>query len=133
MAKGKLSNDFYVIVAGSRTFNDTQYIFDALDYYLQDIRQRANVIIVSGDAPKGADAVAKVYAAQRQLPLELFPAQWRIDGKLNRGAGFLRNTQMADYAHALVAFWDGQSRGTKDMIDKAIDRQLKVRIVKLID
>ena len=35
---------------------------------------------------------------------------------------------MANYADALIAFWDGKSRGTKHMIDLAKRAKLKVRI-----
>lgn len=36
---------------------------------------------------------------------------------------------MAEYADALIAFWDGKSKGTKNMIEEAEKRNLKV-IVK---
>lgn len=37
---------------------------------------------------------------------------------------------MAQNADALVAFWDGKSRGTKHMIDLADKYGLKVRVIK---
>lgn len=37
---------------------------------------------------------------------------------------------MAVYADALVAFWDGESKGTKHMIDLAKDADLATRVVK---
>lgn len=52
------------------------------------------------------------------------PAQWERYG---RRAGFLRNQEMIDQgARALVAYWDGKSNGTRDMIDKARKAQLEV-------
>jgi hypothetical protein len=36
---------------------------------------------------------------------------------------------MAKYADALMAFWDGKSRGTKHMIDMANNTGLKIRII----
>lgn len=41
-------------------------------------------------------------------------------------AGFIRNQAMADYADALIAVWDNRSKGTADMIRKAIGRGLPV-------
>jgi len=37
---------------------------------------------------------------------------------------------MADVADALIAFWDGQSRGTKSMIEIARRKGLQVAVVK---
>ena len=35
---------------------------------------------------------------------------------------------MAEYGDALIAFWDGKSRGTKHMIDLAKHNNLKIRV-----
>ena len=60
------------------------------------------------------------YAAERGFPCTVFPADWKRNW---RRAGFLRNTQMLEYAlqssPLIVAFWDGRSHGTEDMINKA--------------
>ena len=50
------------------------------------------------------------------LPLFVVPADWKTHGKK---AGPLRNTDIVARADALVAFWDGVSRGTRDAIVKA--------------
>jgi len=39
-----------------------------------------------------------------------------------------RNVTIVERADALVAVWDGQSNGTRDTIDKALDRGLSVYI-----
>ncbi|MFD1444284.1 hypothetical protein [Thermoactinomyces vulgaris] len=52
-----------------------------------------------------------------------YPAEWKKYGKK---AGPLRNAKMAENADALVAFWDGKSRGTKDMIETAKRRGLRI-------
>ena len=36
---------------------------------------------------------------------------------------------MAEYGDALIAFWDGKSKGTLHMINLAKERNLKVKIV----
>lgn len=55
-----------------------------------------------------------------------FPAEWKRYG---RAAGMIRNQQMAWYATHLIAFWDGQSSGTRSMIEMAKRDGLEVRVV----
>lgn len=76
-------------------------------------------------AYKGADLLGERYAAERNHPIKQFPADWRRYGK---SAGLKRNIEMAAYADALIAFWDGQSKGTKNMIELATQAGLKVEI-----
>lgn len=85
-----------------------------------------NVIVISGHA-SGADSLGEKFAADHNLQCELFPADWEHHGK---AAGPIRNAEMADASDALIAFWDGQSRGTKSMIDLAKRKGLQVAIVR---
>jgi len=39
--------------------------------------------------------------------------------------------QMAEYADALIAVWDGKSRGTRNMIDEAARKNLKLFVHKI--
>lgn len=75
---------------------------------------------------RGADSLGEQYAKERGIPVRYFPADWQTLGK---SAGYQRNVQMAAYADALVAFWDGQSKGTKHMIDTARRHKLDIRII----
>ena len=59
--------------------------------------------------------------------IRTFPANWAEFGK---GAGLIRNKKMAKYADALIAFWDGKSKGTKNMIQQAEEFGLKIRIYR---
>ena len=69
--------------------------------------------IVSG-AARGADILGERYGIEHNIPIKRFPADW---GKYGKGAGFIRNEQMGNYADYLIAFWDGKSRGTFHMIE----------------
>ena len=60
------------------------------------------------------------------LNVKRFIPNW---GVLGKRAGFVRNTEMANYGDALLAFWDGVSRGTKNMIDTATRKGLIVKVV----
>lgn len=111
------------IIAGSRTFVD----YELMKFHLQNYRFPITSII-SGCA-KGADSLGEQYAIEKGIPLEKYPANWNKYGK---SAGYRRNEQMADVADALIAFWDGESKGTKHMIDIAVSKKLKVKIINYI-
>lgn len=116
------NSSFRVIVAGSRGFNNYELLKSKLDALLINYK---TVVIVSGTA-KGADSLGERYAKERGLSVARFPAKWDLYGK---SAGYIRNQEMAKNADALVAFWDGKSKGTKHMIDIAKDARLQVRVV----
>ena len=99
-----------VIVAGSRGF----YNYDILRVTLDSILfNQANVKIICGEA-RGADALGKRYAKEHGIEVLSFPANW---DKYGKSAGYRRNREMAAIADSLVAFWDGSSKGTANMID----------------
>ena len=107
------------IVAGSRTVRDPAIVEDAIR------RSGFSITEVVSGACRGADLMGEDWAFANGIPIKRFPADWDHDGK---AAGPIRNAQMADYAEALIAVWDGVSRGTKNMIREARKRGLKVYI-----
>lgn len=121
------------IIAGSRDIHD----FDLVE---MAVAQSGFTIteVVSGKA-QGVDALGEQWAKKHNIPVKPFPARWEDlhvpNCVLRRGprgqpinilAGLNRNTEMADYASALIAIWDGRSTGTADMIQKAKAKGLKV-------
>lgn len=120
-----LISKYRVIIAGCRDFVDYELLKEKCDFYLQN-KKEEDIVIVSGHA-SGADALGERYAQERGLQLETYPADWKTHG---RAADPIRNAQMASVAHALIAFWDGKSRGTKNMIDTATKRGLQVAVVR---
>ena len=117
----RMEESFKVIIAGGRDFSDYQLLVEKCDKYLAN---KTNIEIVSGTA-KGADSLGARYAKDKGYSVKTFPADWAAFGKR---AGYLRNEQMANYANALIAFWDGESRGTKHMIDIATEKGLLVKV-----
>lgn len=111
-----------VIIAGGRNFNDYAILKSTMDKLLANIA--GEITVICGMA-RGADTLGEQYAKERGYSVCYFPADWNKYGK---SAGYRRNEQMAQYADALVAFWDGKSRGTKHMIDMANQYGLKVRV-----
>lgn len=118
---------FRVIIAGSRGFSDYALLKRTMDTLLSNIKE--DITVVCGKA-RGADTLGEQYAKERGYAVAYFPADWDRYGK---AAGFIRNEQMAQNADALVAFWDGKSRGTKSMIELAAKYNLKIRIKKYIN
>lgn len=114
---------FKCIIAGTRTFNDYSLLCSYADYILSRIQD--DIEIVSGGGANGADLLGERYAEERGYSIARFPANWNEYG---RGAGPRRNREMAMYSDALIAYWDGKSNGTKNMIEEARARGLKVRI-----
>ena len=108
-----------VIIAGSRTITDIEQVKRAVEASKMVVDE-----VVSGGA-RGVDLLGEQWAAEAGVLVKRFPAQWDKFGKV---AGYLRNQQMADYADALIACWDGQSRGTADMVRRAEKRGLAVYV-----
>lgn len=97
-----------VIIAGSRE----GFYQEIVDYAV--VRSGFKITEVVSGGARGVDKMGEVIAEANNLPLKRFPADWNSYGK---GAGLIRNRDMAYYADALVAVWDGRSTGTKHMID----------------
>ena len=111
-----------VIIAGSRDIDQYQHVVDAVasaDFHI--------TTVISGTA-RGADKLGETYAINHHIPIERYPADWKMYGK---SAGYIRNKTMAENADALIAIWDGNSHGTKHMIKLAIQHHLKVYIHNL--
>lgn len=95
--------------------------------YKDNITESPIEEIVSGTA-NGVDKLGENWAMYRRIPVKKFPANWNMYGK---SAGYRRNLEMAGYADALVAVWDGESKGTKHMIDIARDKGIITYVFKV--
>jgi hypothetical protein len=114
---------FKVIIAGGREYNDYETLKKVCDHMLQN---KTDIQIVSGGAT-GADHLGERYAKEMGYDLKIFMADWKSFGT---SAGPKRNKQMAEYGDALIAFWNGKSKGTQNMIDQAHKLNLKIKIYR---
>jgi hypothetical protein len=110
------------IIAGSRGCTDYYTLLIALGKC-----GWTPTVVISGTA-RGADQLGEQWAKEHNVPLELFPADWEKHGK---AAGYLRNVKMAEHAEALLAIWDGTSKGTRHMIDIANKQGLRMYVHKV--
>lgn len=81
--------------------------------------------VIHGDALGIDRAAGRV--CEGTYRVRAVPADW----SLGKAAGPIRNRKMAEMADALIAIWDGKSRGTKNMIETAERRGLKVFIHRI--
>jgi hypothetical protein len=105
------------IIAGSRTISDVAELELA-------IKNSGFVIteVISGGA-QGVDSLGIAWANANALPLTIVMAEWDVHGK---AAGPIRNAEMAEIADALILVWDGLSRGSGDMLSRAVAKGLKI-------
>ena len=99
-------------VIGSRALG----CFD-IDKYISEVERQLGdkiTIIITGGA-RGVDTVAAAYADRRGIPKQIILP----DYTLGKGAPLIRNKQIVKDADIVIAFWDGQSRGTLHAIKHA--------------
>jgi len=114
-----------VIVAGGRDFADYNKLSAVIFDYAESVGDDVGVAIVSGMA-RGADALAHTFAKNEGVQVYEFPANW---DKYGKRAGYVRNTEMAEFADALIAFHDGTSRGTANMIQTMLNMNKPILVV----
>lgn len=99
-----------LIIAGSRTLQPSySFIMNCIQMFsITEIDE-----VVSGTA-RGVDQEGEHWASHAGVKVRRFPADWETHGK---SAGYLRNAEMAKYADALLLIWDGESSGSRHMLD----------------
>ncbi len=102
-----------VVIAGSRTIKELRTLQKSLDrlsclnnHILDEI-----TTVISGKAI-GVDTLGEKWATAHNIKVASRPADW----SLGRGAGHIRNGEMADEADFGIILWDGESPGTRGMI-----------------
>lgn len=109
-----------VIISGSRTITDYNIVKEGIESspWFGSI---AHVYV--GDA-RGVDALVVRWCKENGITYTVFVAEW---GRYGRSAGHERNGEMILHGgEALIAVWDGESKGTKNMIRQARQRNLPI-------
>lgn len=128
-----------IVVCGGRKFTDLDLFITEMYSILEG---KEDYILVSGGAD-GADTFAREYAKINGIKFEEYLAEWdnldvpgavikknKRTGKLyNARAGHDRNFIMLDMADMIVAFWDGKSPGTGEMVREATSRKIPLVVV----
>lgn len=109
-----------VLVCGSRSWRDTA----AIAARFHDLPR--DTFVINGGA-SGADYLAKQEAMRHGFGVMTVYPDWNKHGKR---AGVVRNNFMLDQEPDLVlAFWDGESRGTRHTIEEARRRGISVEVI----
>ena len=109
-----------IAIIGSRNFAD----YELLKKTLNEITGITKVI--SGGA-KGADSLAEQWAKENEIETVIYKPDW---AKYGRGAGVVRNRLIIEDCDLCIAFWDGESKGTKSSIDHCKKLNKKLTIVR---
>ncbi len=72
-------------------------------------------LIISGGA-NGIDKLAEKYAKENNIPTLIIEPEY---SKYRKNAPLVRNKKIVESADLIIAFWDGISNGTKDVINQA--------------
>ena len=122
---------FSLAVVGSRSFHDYQSMEYEINRIFRKKRQEQEnaFMIVSGGA-RGADRLAKQYVDEYPYD-DLFYREYKPDWeKYGKKAGILRNYDIVNDAHMVLAFWNGESKGTKHTIGYTKDKRIRLRVVR---
>lgn len=111
-------------VVGSRTGFNREFVNRILNEFFE--RYPSITSIVSGGA-RGVDRFAEEWAAGR-LPVIIIKPDWRKYGK---SAGAIRNQKIIDACDHVLAFWDGQSKGTKITLDMALKAEKQITLIPI--
>jgi hypothetical protein len=106
-----MNDEFKLIVAGGRDFSDKELCREKI-HELKHILSNYKLSIVSGMA-RGADLLAWEIAKEDGIQVYEYHVGW--DG-YGFGAGYCRSEIMVRNSNGLLAFWDGTSKGTGNMI-----------------
>lgn len=96
-----------VVVCGSRSIRDTDLVESLIEMAGFEITE-----VIEGGA-KGVDTIAGEWARKKGIPVTVIKPQWNIHGL---AAGPIRNQEMVKLGEAVIAIWDGKSRGTVSTI-----------------
>lgn len=113
-----------VIVCGGRDFDDVQAVWDGLD---RIHNSEGRITALAHGGARGADYAAGIWAKSEPIPVYVFQARWKDEG---RAAGPLRNQRMLDQfkPDVVIAFAGG--RGTADMVRRAEAEGVRVISMK---
>lgn len=100
-----------VAIVGSQGITD----INITDY----LPNNTTEIVIGGES--GVYTIAKEYAIAHNIKLTEFLQDFNAPSKLN--------LEIIEYADLVLVFWDGQSKGSKFIIDTCYEANVEVRII----
>ena len=111
-------------IIGSRTYNN----FEELEYRINSIFDISKISLIISGGAAGADSLGEKFALKYNIPTKIYYPDWK---NLGKSAGFVRNINIIKVCDILIAFWDGNSKGTKHSLDLA-EKYKKVAHIILV-
>lgn len=105
-----------LLIIGSRSiksFDFSEHVFEGVD------------TVISGGA-SGIDSLAERYADEHRLSKYIIRPRYDLYG---RAAPLVRNKAMVEMCDAILAIWDGKSRGTLSTVEYAKKLHKEVRLI----
>jgi YspA, cpYpsA-related SLOG family len=111
-----------VLVCGGRNYSDRAALFAKLD----EIDRDQHISLIISGCAKGADTLALDWSRKWDLPVTMYPADWKAHG---RAAGPFRNQLMIDNGKPDLVLAFSGGTGTADMVRRA--RTAGVRVIEV--
>ena len=118
---------YRVIIAGSSGFKDYTKFENKCNYFLSEKIKTHNIVILSGTSYR-ITSIINQYSYEHNFITIPFDAEW---GKYGKNAGNISNEKMINCADALIAFWDGKSTFTANLINMAKAKGLKTVVIRI--
>lgn len=132
-------NNLKLAIVGSRGWKDEELLRLRLD----QMHAKYTIDLVISGGAAGADQLGEEWARENDVPTVIHTPDWKSCGPECRPghrktgrygeycptAGMRRNTLIINQCDSLIAFWDGESTGTLDSINKATKAGKNVWIV----
>jgi predicted Rossmann fold nucleotide-binding protein DprA/Smf involved in DNA uptake len=111
-----------ILITGTRKTNNVSFVFEKLN---QEVDKTKDIIIHGG--AEGIDSIAESWCKQNNVNSiiirPIYPSQ--------KIYYLHRNAEMIGMADKVIAFWDGESKGTKFTYQYAQKRGKELKIFKL--
>jgi hypothetical protein len=108
-------------IVGSRSFNNYNLLKDTINKY-------DNIKLIINNSAIGADKLAEQYTKEYNIETKIYLPDWN---KYWKKAGPIRNELIIKDCDIVIAFWDGESRGTLSSINIAKTLNKKLELIKL--
>ncbi len=125
MLPSSMKPEYKVILTASRSFDDYAFFKERFLYYLSAKLRTHSLVIIT--ASMVANLLADRLSKEIDFIKEPHNAEWQQFGQ---DAIYISNDKITNSADALIAFWDGRGGGIRDLIEKAQNKGLKVKVIK---
>lgn len=108
-----------VAIVGSRHFAAPNRVTE----YVKSLPKGTSIITGSAS---GVDAAVTKAAREAGMPVQVMAASF--DELADAAKAAARNQRLVEACDALVAFWDGTSKGTRATVERALDAGKEVHV-----